>query len=148
MVYFVIIAYKFRMMMSDLCTPQEQKLFIFFFYSFNMFHVFALTYYCSHLHLLQFAALRDARVQYDVSHYKKKLLDLRDARVQYDVITRAVHETCFCCRSCNRRFFSTRSFGEKTINKNNRTKLKEYRKLNKRSTTPSEENISLTKKIL
>ncbi len=47
--------------------------------NFNMFHVFALTYYI--------------------------LLRCVTQRVQYDVITRAVHETCFCCRSCNGRFF-------------------------------------------
>ncbi len=50
---------------------------------FNMFHVFALTYY-----ILLCCVTR------------------RDARVQYDVITRAVHETCFCCRSCKWRFCS------------------------------------------
>ncbi len=48
-----------------------------------MFHVFALTYY-----ILLHCVTR------------------RDVRVQYDVITRAVHETCFCCRSCNGRFCS------------------------------------------
>ncbi len=67
---------------------------------------------CFCFYLLHFAALRDARVQYDVSHYEK-LLDLRDARVHYHIrfarcvlfISRAVHETCFCCRSCNGSFF-------------------------------------------
>ncbi len=83
---------------------------------------------CFCFHLLHFAELRDAQVQYDASHYEKlldlrdarvhyhkwrEILDLHDARVHYHIrfvrrvlfITRAVHETCFCCQSCNGRVF-------------------------------------------
>ncbi len=66
----------------------------------KMFHIFAFTYY-----ILLHCATREYSM---MSHlYDEKLLDLRDARASTLLlfITRAVHETCFCCRSCNGRFF-------------------------------------------
>ncbi len=81
-----------------------------------MFHVFALTYYIllrcvtRKYSMTPVTTKNYARVHY---HKWREILDLRDTRVHYHIrfaqrvlfITRAVHETCFCCQSCNGRFF-------------------------------------------
>ncbi len=91
---------------------------------FNMFHVFAFTYYIllrcvtreysmtsvttknySIYATRKYTTTNDEKYSIYATREYTTIFDLHDACYSLLFFTRAVHETCFCCRFCNGRFF-------------------------------------------
>ncbi len=72
--------------------------------TFNMFHVFALTYYILLCCVTcEYSMTSVTTKNYSIYATRKSTLPYSICTVLF--ITRGVYETCFCCRSCNGRFF-------------------------------------------